>query len=480
MHVAIIMLMAALGAQAEASRAAAAESSPERIAWAALDDRWRTQAIALLESGDWPIRVFGLLRLQRYEGREVDELIESMVRDTAWQVRCFALDQARLRSIEVPPEALEGEREPRVLRTALRCGVALDEAAIEKAATRLLNTRAVDELLLGMELAAAANSEPLRLDASKRASRLIRNMDSSVAAIVSRRLARVLSAEPGPRTVQEWHDWLSRQREPLALAKPGRSAMPVEDRRTLIAELDDETFARLLDYLGSLRRRELELAIVIDSTMSMAPMIDQARAGVDSLILFLRDISRQMRLAIVAYRDHDNPPLWSGQPLTSDIDSVRKFLFGVRISGGRDYPEAVLAGLEACLKLEWNRQAERQIVLVGDAPPHDEDIYRARAVLEALRNRGVIMHAAHVPMEYPRGYYENMNLAQAQAARDWITQYNRSTGEIFAELADVGGGRVTTMSDPESLVPSIMRFTFEEAWWPVFDEFYAMYVELCR
>ena len=89
--------------------------------------------------------------------------------------------------------------------------------------------------------------------------------------------------------------------------------------------MDPKTLGRLLDYLAALRKRDLDLAIVMDSTASMLPMINEARAGVDSLILFLSDISGSMRLAFVAYRDHDNKPVWEGHRFTDDVESIRHF-----------------------------------------------------------------------------------------------------------------------------------------------------------
>ena len=49
---------------------------------------------------------------------------------------------------------------------------------------------------------------------------------------------------------------------------------------------------------------------------------------------------------------------------------MRRALFGIRITGGADFPEAVFEGLVAASQLDWNRQAARQIVLIGDTE-HD-------------------------------------------------------------------------------------------------------------
>jgi hypothetical protein len=386
--------------------------------------------------------------------------------------------------IDIAAADFAGETDPRVIRAALRFGVALSDDKVRELATKLLRTRGLDELMLGLEIAAASNIEPIRVEAANRAMRLIRNMDNAVAVLISRRLAAVLGVAPTPESAQQWNAWLNNQRQPIKLVPPATSATfsggGLNAPMPLVATMDDETFTRLLDYLDFLRQRDLDLVIVMDATASMIPMVNQARAGVDGLIHFLNDISREMRLAFVAYRDQDNPPIWDGHPFTTDITSIRNYLFDLRITGGRDYPEAVLEGLTACGELKWNPKSTRQIVLVGDAPPHDEDVYRVRALLDSYRDAGITLHAVHVPMEYPPGHYEGLSPGKAAESRQWLEDYNQTTGALFAELAQTGGGRKTQLRQADELVPSIMHFTLEEAWWPVFDEFYAMYVGLCR
>jgi hypothetical protein len=457
------------------------QSQPQAIDFNSLGDKQRGQIDSLLQSPDWPIRVFALLRLERYTGSAVAGRVQRLLKDQSWQVRCFAIRQSKRMRIEIAPQTFAEESDARVIRTALRHGVALDEESVTKVATMLLRTKGIDELMLGLEIATASEIAKVRLDATKRAERLIRNMDNATAALISRRLSVIVNAFPAPQTSPAWQNWLREQGKNFALEPAStQQRRSLNAKPPMIAELEDETFTRLLDYLGFLRQRNLDLVICMDSTASMIPMISQVRAGVDSLILFLNDISREMRLAFVAYRDHDNPPTWDWHPFTKDIQSIRKYLFDLRITGGADYPEAVLDGLIACTDLKWNKQAERQIILVGDAPPHEKDEYRVRALLESMRDDGIMVQAVHVPMEYPEGRVTRMPASQAEGADEWLKTYNTTTGAMFAEIADVGGGRKTELKDAEKLVPSIMHFTIEEAWWPVFDEFYEMYIDLCR
>ena len=218
----------------------------------------------------------------------------------------------------------------------------------------------------------------------------------------------------------------------------------------------------------------------MDATNSMRPMITEARVGVESLILFLDDITRTMRVAMIAYRDHDNEPVWEGERFTTDVETIRDFLFDLRITGGRDLPEAVLEGLTACVDLDWSPRATKQVVLVGDARPHDEDTYRIVELMDAFRNHGIAVHAVHVPMRMDAATAAQMPPDMRSSRQAEIDEHNELTAEAFGEIARLGGGERVTLLGADTLVASIMHLTIEPSWWPAFDEFYALYLELCR
>lgn len=456
-------------------------SQPQTVTWGSISGPQQSQVAGLLKSPHWPVRVFGLQRLERYSGTEVDQLVRERLGDKSWQVRCFAIAQMHFKGLTIDPEVLKDEKEGRVIRAALRYGVKLPPEGVQKLATRLMRARNIEDLMLGIEVAAASDIPALRDEAADRTETLVRNMDDAVAAMVSRRLGAMLQLTDVPQDRGQWKVWFTGQSELIILPAPGvESWIKAHPAKTsLVAELDDETFTNLLEYLDFLKQRDLDLVIVMDATASMIPMVNQARAGVDALILYLSDISREMRLAFVAYRDHDNEPVWDGHPFTSDITSIRKYLFNLRVTGGADLPEAVLEGLEACGHLKWNRKATRQIVLVGDAPPHEEDVYKVRALVDGMRDSGITLHAVHVPMVSP-GAAARPAAGGPDRPEDTRSEYNKSTAEMFESIAEVGGGQKTEMTSAGDLVPAIMHFTIEDGWWPVFDEFYVRYLELCR
>lgn len=144
--------------------------------------------------------------------------------------------------------------------------------------------------------------------------------------------------------------------------------------------------------------RDLDVAFVLDTTGSMAQEIREAKERIQQLALALQATrpGARVRFGTVAYRDRQDEYLTRVSPLSADVQQSFDFLAALRAEGGGDAPEDVLAALGVALgELDWNldEAADRQVVLIGDAPPHldypdgprPEDI-----VSEAQRRRIVI------------------------------------------------------------------------------------------
>jgi len=480
---AVVMLFTALPSFAQ-------DAPPAEAAEAATDNRVTLRdAPALeqqtleqmLEADDWAFRALGLMRLDRYRTDEISGFLTEALSDSSWQVRCYAIRHAWRAGEAIDPAAFVNEEDPRVIRALLHHGVAVDAEKVNELTERLLKTRTVDALLMGIEMGAGATDEEVRQHASERALTLVRNMNAQIGAVVTRRLAAVVGLDPAPQNLEQWRMWLASISKDWRLPPPRPPALPTE--LPPIAAADAETFARLRDYMGVLRQRDLEMVLAIDATNSMMPMIDQVKADVDGLILFLSDVSSTMRLGLLAYRDTDNPgKLVEGHPLSTDLESLRNFLFGLQTPGGATYPESVLSGLHGCRQFEWSEHAEREIIIIGDAPPHDYDKSEVRSLLEWFQGQGFTVHAVHVPMEWPPAALDRMNPNVAQQQEQWRAEYNLSTQQVFQEMANFGGGQLVELdlSAQDDLVRSVMKLTIERQWWEYFDEFYDGYLELCR
>lgn len=119
----------------------------------------------------------------------------------------------------------------------------------------------------------------------------------------------------------------------------------------------------------------LDLVFLIDETGSMGAYIAQVKSHLLALVEALRKspLCRELRLGLVTFRDH--PPQESTfvtrvVPLTANITEVAEGVQRMVAHGGGDGPEAVTDGLHDLMSLDWNSEAARLVVLVGDAPPH--------------------------------------------------------------------------------------------------------------
>jgi hypothetical protein len=147
-------------------------------------------------------------------------------------------------------------------------------------------------------------------------------------------------------------------------------------------------------HVEDLRRRGIDLVLVIDATGSMAPVLQATKRRIESVVGRLRRVVPNLRVRVVAYRDRDDAFVTISSPLTHDVRVLEDFLACVPASGGGDAPEGVLAGLrDATARTPWRDGTHRVVLLFGDAPPHEYET----ALLEAtLKEFSGSVHAVDV------------------------------------------------------------------------------------
>lgn len=136
----------------------------------------------------------------------------------------------------------------------------------------------------------------------------------------------------------------------------------------------------------------IDIAFVLDTTLSMAPHIAQVQKN---LVQFLQHLQEKKkgeastcRVALLEYRDRDDVFLNRVDTVfTSNFNQVQTAVKSLTTSGGGDEPEAILdALLVAKNDLSWNPKAKRIVVLIGDAPPQpktrDERFDEAAVIAE--------------------------------------------------------------------------------------------------
>jgi len=115
----------------------------------------------------------------------------------------------------------------------------------------------------------------------------------------------------------------------------------------------------------------LDLIFVIDLTGSMGDDIDQVKKTALAILNTIKAAFPDFRVAIVGYRDWgDGANMFKDVPFSSSFDEITSAINSLSCGGGGDEPEAVLEGLLRALRMPWRNGCNKQIILMGDAPPH--------------------------------------------------------------------------------------------------------------
>lgn len=119
----------------------------------------------------------------------------------------------------------------------------------------------------------------------------------------------------------------------------------------------------------------IEVAFVLDTTGSMADLIDGAKKKIWSIADEIRKEKpdADLRFALVGYRDRGDVYVTDVSDLTDDLNALYGKLIAYQADGGGDWPESVNEALNtAVARLAWTRgdDVRRLVFLVGDAPPH--------------------------------------------------------------------------------------------------------------
>jgi Mg-chelatase subunit ChlD len=131
----------------------------------------------------------------------------------------------------------------------------------------------------------------------------------------------------------------------------------------------DDIVSTITEAIGAGEGR-LDLVFCVDTTASMKNDIDALKKELAIVLDAVKNQFSDFRVGLVLYRDYFDDYVTKVIPFTSDIQTFQKNIDSIRVRGGRDIPEAVHEAIyDATLRFPW-RADKRQIILIGDAPPH--------------------------------------------------------------------------------------------------------------
>ncbi|MBN2617712.1 MAG: VWA domain-containing protein [Spirochaetales bacterium] len=134
----------------------------------------------------------------------------------------------------------------------------------------------------------------------------------------------------------------------------------------------DGAVTRIGEILDKYKGQDVDLALVVDTTISMKDDVEFIRQKLIPLVKNKIEGFKSVRIGVVLYRDYKEAYLTKKFDFVDNFDKIQAILDSVKVQGGRDIPEAVFEALyDAESNMMWENSA-KIIVQVGDAPPHPE------------------------------------------------------------------------------------------------------------
>lgn len=166
----------------------------------------------------------------------------------------------------------------------------------------------------------------------------------------------------------------------------------------------------IIEAIDRIKTRDsADVVFAIDTTGSMKDDIEKLRkVWIPQMFEKIKEF-KNLRLGLLLYRDYGDTYKWMNLPVkkfefTTRVEDLRKNLNSFYIHGteGGDIPEAVYEALFASMEYyKWRPDAERKIILIGDAEPHPtprgSGKYSKDLVAQMAEQKGIVIDAIIVP-----------------------------------------------------------------------------------
>ena len=198
---------------------------------------------------------------------------------------------------------------------------------------------------------------------------------------------------------------------------------------------------RFAAYVEGLRETGLDVMFVVDATGSMDWAIDEVRGRIVDIVDSVRSLVPVARFGVVAYRDYDDPEFVTrARLLTFSLVKLSRFMDELEAVGGGSWQEALTAGMEVAADANWRPGAKRVVVVIGDAPPHQDEFGRLLSLTAGLVAQGGQVSTLDVSNQ------SNPALIEASLGRTVNRALYRNKPMLqFQEIADAGNGTAATM-----------------------------------
>ncbi|MDZ3831160.1 MAG: vWA domain-containing protein [Sphingopyxis sp.] len=184
---------------------------------------------------------------------------------------------------------------------------------------------------------------------------------------------------------------LDRLSERISVSARKNGRQIADTRPVLVSRASGGQLVGLTANQQATRASKLDLMLVIDTTGSMGDEIRYLQAELRSIMAAItrKHSDLDIRVGFVFYRDLGDEYVTRTVAFDRDIGRAQGVLAQQYATGGGDYPEAMDQALIRAVGQQWRPDAVKSLLLVADAPPHDEQFARTWAAAEAARAKRI-------------------------------------------------------------------------------------------
>lgn len=163
------------------------------------------------------------------------------------------------------------------------------------------------------------------------------------------------------------------------------------ERRVEIARSGGGQQVTLLADQAAGAVRKLDLMLVVDTTGSMSDELRFLQTELKSVVgaLVRRHPELDVRVGFVFYRDEGDEYVTSTTAFDGRMERIQGALAQQYATGGGDYPEAMDQALIRAVGQNWRPDAVKSLLLVADAPPHDDKVGRTWLAARVAREKRI-------------------------------------------------------------------------------------------
>jgi hypothetical protein len=221
-------------------------------------------------------------------------------------------------------------------------------------------------------------------------------------------------------------------------------------------------------FIGELRRKGLDIVLVIDDTGTMDLIMNDVRDRMDELVMAIHRLVPIARVGVVVFGGRSERV--DIEPLTISSHRLETFLTGVTGKGkGGSQGDVYAACVTAVNQMNWKPYAKKVIVLVGDSPPRFEDYGPLLSLIAKFRTQDGTFNTIDVSAEeherYEREFWlKTHNGRPPGESISPLAEFYQDTRETYKMLAAAGGGGMRPLTQNVHINEQVLILALGAQW----------------